>query len=54
MLHEAFKNNETDWAIELLQQEVNALKEDKDGWTPLSWAAFYGNEKLVKVLLKEH
>jgi ankyrin repeat protein len=36
-----------------LNKDSNPCKEDKDGWSPLQWAAFHGNEKMVKMLLKE-
>jgi ankyrin repeat protein len=35
----------------MLKEDVNPTKEDKDGWSPLMWAAFHGNERLVKLLL---
>jgi ankyrin repeat protein len=51
MLHKAFRDNNTEEALELLEKDLNMNMEDKDGWTPLAWAAFYGNEVLVKKLL---
>lgn len=54
MLGKAFKENNTEECIELMAKEVNVLKEDKEGWTPLMWACFHGNEKLVKILIKDH
>lgn len=53
-LNQAFKENDEPTCLEYLNKDANPLKEDKDGWTPLQWAAFHGNEKLVKILLREH
>lgn len=44
MLNKAFKDDNTEECLDLLSKDVNPLKEDKEGWTPLMWAAFHGNE----------
>ncbi len=54
MMHKAFQDNDTDEALRILGKDVNVNEADKDGWVPLAWASFHGNEKLVKQLLKEH
>lgn len=51
MLLAAFKENNEEKCLELLKEDVNPIKEDKEGWSPLLWASFHGNEKLVKILL---
>lgn len=50
-LAQAFKDNDVETCLEYLKLDVNPLKEDKEGWSPLQWAAFHGNEQLVKILL---
>jgi len=54
MLLLAFKENNEEKCLELLKEDINPTKEDKEGWSPLMWASFHGNEKLVKILLWDY
>lgn len=54
MMHQAAKDNNTEEMKKCLKQEVNVQLKDSEGWTPLAWAAFYGNEELVRILLTQH
>ncbi|PVH69641.1 hypothetical protein DL98DRAFT_168533 [Cadophora sp. DSE1049] len=38
----------------LLETNANVETKNKDGRTPLSWAAEYGHEAVVKLLLQQH
>lgn len=54
-LLQACKDNDEETALEYLQgKEINASYEDEEKWTPLSWVCCNGNEKLAKILIKDH
>jgi len=51
-LIQACKNNQVDEAAEWISFGANVQATDKNGWSPLIWAANNGNEDIVRLLLK--
>eukprot|EP00397_Hematodinium_sp_SG-2012_P065164 GEMP01094030.1.p1 GENE.GEMP01094030.1~~GEMP01094030.1.p1 ORF type:complete len:179 (+),score=53.62 GEMP01094030.1:124-660(+) len=43
---------DTDGVLSLLESKADAACKDKREWSPLIWAAFHGDEKLVGELIK--
>jgi len=52
-LHRAADKGDLDKVKHLLERGADVNSRDKDGWTPLHWAAFEGKTKMVKFLLSK-
>jgi hypothetical protein len=50
----AVKQNQAEDVRELLNRNANPIIEDKDGWTPLIWAAVKGHEEIIRILIKHN
>ena len=50
-LHLAMDNDNAELVGSLVKRGVSVRAEDKNGWTPLHEAAYYGSEKSAEVLL---
>jgi hypothetical protein len=51
----ACREDDYETAMEYLEgKEIKVDYEDSEKWTPLSWSSCNGNEKLVKIMLREH
>ncbi|XP_061099566.1 ankyrin repeat and SOCS box protein 2-like [Conger conger] len=51
---EAIKQGAAETLIQMSWKGKSLAKPDKQGWTPLHEAAYYGQEKCLKVILKAH
>ena len=51
-LIEAVKSGNTESVKELIESGADVNKQDKQGWTPLNWAAGAGNLEMVELLLE--
>ena len=52
MLLKACKENNHEEVEYYLSIHASPTCQDKDGWTPLLWAACNGNEQIVRILIK--
>ena len=54
-LLKAVKEDDEETAMEYLEnKQINALYESSDKWSPLLWAWWNGNERIVRKLLRDH
>jgi hypothetical protein len=51
-LIEAIKSGDSEAIKELIESGVDVRQQDKQGWTPLNWAAGKGNLEIIELLLQ--
>ena len=51
-LFKAVKENNVEYARELLEKGATSANVEKDGWNPLLWASCNGFEEMVRLLIK--